>query len=968
MVTADSDPERESVSDAPGSEGGGDEGVPPVHFHRASDPPTPVDNESAAAKIGGESNILVAVRCRPMNAREEACGHDSVVKVMDGSLVVVTDPPAKENDFLRANKTREKRYAFDHAFDEKTPQESIFKSTTKLLIDGVMNGYNATVFAYGATGTGKTYTMIGTPTSPGLMVQTVEEFFVKVRANTDKKFTVKLSYLEVYNELIHDLLRGGGSNPEAAKLDLREDVAEGVKVAGLSSIEANTTDEVMELLRQGNQHRTMEPTHANAVSSRSHAVLQITCEQRESTADTHQTVKIGKLSLIDLAGSERASMTHNVGARMIEGANINRSLLALGNCINALAGNSKQRGYIPYRDSKLTRLLKDSLGGNCRTVMICTCSPSHLYYEETLNTLKYANRAKNIKTTQTRNTNEVDAHIAQYVNIIADLRAEISNLKAEKRAAPSLPRIGNGSGSGQPGNRSDTDDHERIEMEKLRGAIQGNYREKREVKSQLLELNDLNLNNKIQVSKKQLEVHRWEKDNMQSDKPVPSWVAAARNDIKTARQNVTKNTRLQRELELKERDLQEECDMLKDQVRRVGLSEERRMLLETEFEVKELELEKMQMRQLAKTHANQLQDRDLRVRKLVQQVEGANDVIRRQKNVLEEHDIHLAEELGPTPFTPPQDAVRGDNLRLSLGRQAGGEAAGGGERSWGKREPTVANGRRAGTASQRGSGANSGNSRFPELRAGQGSRAVSTAAGSGRQRSARSRQASREKGGLLRDMERLRTASVERENNRNGGGAGGGGDGPPVLVTVTPRREHEDSRGRERREPSRGGGGYSRQGGGGGHGGASRQGEQRPSSIDPSVRSNELEYGRQRRMHGQEKGGRRLSAMTARSSPSDRRAGQNPPGSRQNAGRHARTPVAPRGQAQRRDPYHRPRDGFGYKQQQQGQGQGQGQKQQGQAGYTPSRQRPPSGYSGGGGGGSNGSWDSGSASKRNPYK
>eukprot|EP01043_Picozoa_sp_COSAG02_P044574 COSAG02_NODE_3994_length_5940_cov_6.413457_1_plen_922_part_00 len=921
MVTAEPEADRDSAtSDVVASEGG-EEGVPPpVHFHRAADPPTPVDNESAAAKIGGESNILVAVRCRPMNDREQSCGHDSVVKVMDGKMVIVTDPPAKENDFLRANKTREKRYAFDHAFDEKTPQESIFKSTTKLLIDGVMNGYNATVFAYGATGTGKTYTMIGTPTSPGLMVQTVEEFFVKVRANTDKKFTVKLSYLEVYNELIHDLLRGGGSNPEAAKLDLREDVAEGVKVAGLSSIEANTTDEVMELLRQGNQHRTMEPTHANAVSSRSHAVLQITCEQREATADMHQTVKIGKLSLIDLAGSERASMTHNVGARMIEGANINRSLLALGNCINALAGHAKQRGYIPYRDSKLTRLLKDSLGGNCRTVMICTCSPSHLYYEETLNTLKYANRAKNIKTTQTRNTEAVDAHIAQYVNIIADLRAEISVLKAEKRAAPIAKQLGNG----QP-NRSDTDEHERVEMEKLRSAIQGNYREKREVKSQLLELNDLNLNNKIQVSKKQLEVHRWEKDNMQSDKPVPSWVAAARNDIKTARQNVTKNTRLQRELELKERDLKEECDMLKDQVRRVGLSEERRMLLDTEFQLKELELEKMQMRQLAKTHANQLQDRDLRVRKLVQQVEGANDVIRRQNNVLEEHNINLPEELGPTPFTPPQDAVRADDLRLSIGRA--GEPGG-----WGKREPTVANGRRAGTA-QRGRAGDGSDSRFPELRAGQGSRAVSTAAGSGRQRSARSRQASREKGGLLRNMERLRTASAERERN---------GDGPPVLVTVTPRREHEASKARE---PSRTG--Y----GGGGRRGPGRHGAgSRPTSIDPSVRSNELEYGQRR--HGPEKGGRRLSAMTARSSPSDRRGP-----SRQNAGRYARTPGGPRQPQQRREvgQYQRPRDGFGYK----------NKKEQGSNGYTPSRQRPRSGYSHNSG---SGSWESSSVSKRNPYK
>jgi kinesin family protein 18/19 len=371
--------DRQTAQGSPSRDNGEQEAkptLPPIAPFRRVAPRDQVDDSN---KIGGESNILVAVRCRPMNPRETACQHDSVVKVMD-KMVIVKDPPAKDNDFLREKRTNEKRYAFDHVFNDRATQEDIHGVTTKLLIDGVMNGFNATVFAYGATGTGKTYTMIGTPTSPGLMVLTVEEFFAKVRLASDKKFTVTLSYLEVYNELIHDLLRGGGSNPEAAKLELREDVAEGVKVAGLSAIEANSTDEVMELLRKGNQHRTMEPTHANAVSSRSHAVLQITCEQRDRTNATHHSIKVGKLSLIDLAGSERAAATNNVGARMLEGANINRSLLALGNCINALAGSATSRkGYIPYRDSKLTRLLKDSLGGNCRTVMICTTSPSHLY-------------------------------------------------------------------------------------------------------------------------------------------------------------------------------------------------------------------------------------------------------------------------------------------------------------------------------------------------------------------------------------------------------------------------------------------------------------------------------------------------------------------------------------------------------------------------------------------------------------
>lgn len=455
---------------------------------RANFPEELMDPAAAAPDHGGfmaagESNILVAVRCRPLSTREIACHHKEVVKVMDGKIVIVTDPPADEKDVLRVNRSREKRYAFDHAFPQESTQDQIFNATTKLLIDGFLEGFNSTVFAYGATGTGKTHTMIGSAEQPGNMVMTMQSIFEKVARASDKIYKVKMSYLEIYNEMIHDLLRGGGGNPEAAKLDLREDPSGQVNVAGLSAVEADSTDRVMELLATGNKYRTMEPTQANAVSSRSHAVLQITCECRDRTANTNVVVKVGKLSLIDLAGSERASMTHNVGARMLEGANINRSLLALGNCINALAGNSSRKGYIPYRDSKLTRLLKDSLGGNCRTVMIVTASPSHLYQEETLNTLKYANRAKNIKTTQTRNTTDVNYHVAQYLAIIAELRNEVSELKATRDTAPPAALS---SPVSQPiasaekklSKDSEDDKRERVEMEKLKSAIHGNYQER----------------------------------------------------------------------------------------------------------------------------------------------------------------------------------------------------------------------------------------------------------------------------------------------------------------------------------------------------------------------------------------------------------------------------------------------------------------------------------------------------------
>lgn len=177
----------------------------------------------------------------------------------------------------------------------------------------------------------------------------------------------------------------------------------------------------------------MEATEANETSSRSHAVLQIICEHKDKDAGISTELRTGKLSLIDLAGSERASKTNNRGIRMIEGANINKSLLALGNCINALhENNSKnQQNYIPFRDSKLTRLLKDSLGGNCRTVMIANISPSNQTFEETHNTLKYANRAKNIKTVVQRNVLTVEYHVSKYTQIISTLKTEITELKSQ---------------------------------------------------------------------------------------------------------------------------------------------------------------------------------------------------------------------------------------------------------------------------------------------------------------------------------------------------------------------------------------------------------------------------------------------------------------------------------------------------------------------------------------------------------
>lgn len=284
--------------------------------------------------------------------------------------------------------------------------------------------------------------MIGTPSEPGIMFRSVEEIFKGVATVMDEGsevISISCSFVEVYNENFRDL--GSDQGRDGIGLDLREDPVSGSYVAGIREIQTESVQEVMDLLQQGNQRRTTEPTAMNVTSSRSHAVLQVRVERRgpcgPSTPAAGATL-LGKLSMIDLAGSERAAETKNSGVRLIEGANINRSLLALGNCINALASGSH---FVPYRDSKLTRLLKDSLGGNCKTVMIATTSPSHWSYEDTLNTLKYANRAKNIRVRAKQNLVTPDEHVSQYEHAIADLRNEVAILKAklaQRSAAPDV--------------------------------------------------------------------------------------------------------------------------------------------------------------------------------------------------------------------------------------------------------------------------------------------------------------------------------------------------------------------------------------------------------------------------------------------------------------------------------------------------------------------------------------------------
>uniref|UniRef100_A0A8C8ZMI8 Kinesin-like protein n=1 Tax=Prolemur simus TaxID=1328070 RepID=A0A8C8ZMI8_PROSS len=380
-----------------------------------------------------DSMVRVVVRVRPPTPRELDSQRRPVVQVVD-ERVLVFNPEEPDGGFpgLKWGSTQDgpKRkgkdltFVFDRVFGEAATQQDVFQHTTHGILDGFLQGYNCSVFAYGATGAGKTHTMLGREGDPGIMYLTTVELYRRLEAlQEEKRFEVLISYQEVYNEQIHDLLEPKGP------LAIREDPDKGVVVQGLSFHQPASAEQLLEMLTRGNRNRTQHPTDANAASSRSHAIFQIFVKQQDRVPGLTQAIQVAKMSLIDLAGSERASSTGAKGERLREGANINRSLLALINVLNALADAKGRKTHVPYRDSKLTRLLKDSLGGNCRTVMIAAVSPSSLAYEDTYNTLKYADRAKEIRLSLKSNVISLDCHISQYATICQQLQAEVAALR-----------------------------------------------------------------------------------------------------------------------------------------------------------------------------------------------------------------------------------------------------------------------------------------------------------------------------------------------------------------------------------------------------------------------------------------------------------------------------------------------------------------------------------------------------------
>lgn len=356
--------------------------------------------------------VKVIVRCRPFSQKEAQEGHSNIVTIdKKSATVMVNDPKTKSES--------PKQFTFDSVFDMESTQLDVYNTTARPIVESVLDGYNGTIFAYGQTGTGKTFSMQGirdVPELRGIIPNAIEHIFAHIRSNpTQTKFLVRASYLEIYNEDIIDLLHS-----KSGKLELKESSETGVYVKDLKSFVMKDVAEMDRLMTFGNNNRSVGSTKMNAESSRSHSIFTITIEQSELDQTGQEKIKVGKLNLVDLAGSERQSKTGATGDTLKEATKINLSLSALGNVISALVDGKS--AHIPYRDSKLTRLLQDSLGGNAKTLMVATTSPASYNYEETVSTLRYANRAKNIKNKPKINEDPKDAMLREFQEEIKRLK------------------------------------------------------------------------------------------------------------------------------------------------------------------------------------------------------------------------------------------------------------------------------------------------------------------------------------------------------------------------------------------------------------------------------------------------------------------------------------------------------------------------------------------------------------------
>ncbi|XP_053607603.1 kinesin-like protein KIF19 isoform X1 [Plodia interpunctella] len=594
-----------------------------------------------------EEKLMVAVRVRPLRSDEGP----RIVHVVSDKMLVLEEEADSRRDVLRVRRGNDKHYVYDRVFGEDSTQEDVYEAVCAPLVGNTLKGFAGAVFAYGATGAGKTHTMTG------LMSRALSHLFTSIAESEDSNaYEVKMSYIEIYNENIRDLL-----NPGAGPLELRDEGGSGAPVvAGLSEVRASSAAHVVELLARGDRARTAEPTHANQHSSRGHALLSVTV-----SCPVEGGTQRGRLFLIDLAGSERAGLR----ARRLEGAHINRSLLALGNCIMALSGGAR---YVNYRDSKLTRLLREVLGGRCRTAMVAHVAPGHHHRDTTRSTLHYAQKASSITNRVERELVETPMHLSQYRSVINELREEISRLKLKmkddrsSRSKEDLQLIGDVS--------KEEDAESAAHLKSLREAIVSTFKQQMRLRRRLMELDSHLLGLALDAERQHATISHWEARFNRLYKPISmagsrlstqqsyrggtglsssgseraeaevaveqAWaeLAAVEREQESAR---AERERVERQLEqvrLRGAQLEQELPA------RINSGPEREVLALV-CRVHELEADKLALQGERAARAHELRRRDLALQRRDAQRRLSDEIITRQRRALEELGVGVTSEL-----------------------------------------------------------------------------------------------------------------------------------------------------------------------------------------------------------------------------------------------------------------------------------------------------------------------------------
>ncbi|KAK8390230.1 hypothetical protein O3P69_010137 [Scylla paramamosain] len=600
------------------------------------------------------SLLQVAVRVRPLTNEERQRGCYRILEVQDDNMLTLMNQATDRNDHLRQKREKDKHFLYDRLHGEDSTQKEVYEDTTKPLVQDVLAGFTATVFAYGPTGAGKTYTMVGTPEQPGIMVQALNDLFQCLNDPSKiSKTKISMSYLEIYNENIRDLLQPSGT------LDLREDAKTGViQVAGLSEREILTTKEVMRLLTKGNKERTCEPTAANKTSSRSHALLQVNV-RKSAIKGVGEEVKVGRLFMVDLAGSERAKQTQNKGKRLQEGAHINRSLLALGNCINALAEG--QAKFVNFRDSKLTRLLKEALSGNCRTVMVAHVSPSHHHREETRNTLVYAERAKKISKKIRPTVLDITSHVTHYKQMIKELQEEVERLKDKIT-------------DNKQDCHSGLSQQNTEKLHAIKNELLEKFREQMFLRNKLIDIDSNILALSMELERQNLVVSEWEAErtrmercrtehpkgphgeeiiDMDTDKEKdedseddePEEVTQAWEDLLYLQKEKQRYSEMRETVQQEMEEVKKCSQSIEETLPNTITNDEQKEIISLLCKVHELEIQKVEMQSEALIKEYELQRRELVIMRYDRQRSLCDQIITRQRQMLDEMHQHMPPEL-----------------------------------------------------------------------------------------------------------------------------------------------------------------------------------------------------------------------------------------------------------------------------------------------------------------------------------